>query len=113
MAFDKTPTEWVAFYSSDPDSITIHRDSLPPLTEDDADDATGDIRKIFYALCWMMFTAQQGQDVADRPSQMRFLHNSSLRSESPSGITRSHSFIFTFDTEADAIANEGVKDEPV
>jgi len=50
MAFSKVPTAWIPSYDSDGTNITIPIASLPGLVSGDADPATGDIRKIVYAL---------------------------------------------------------------
>ena len=74
MAFVKRPSTWVAEMIEDGTYLKIKlddADGLEGLTAAEADASSGDIRKIFRALCDMMQTAWVAQNVADLPARMK------------------------------------------
>ena len=71
MAFSKTPTGWLGNgYSEDGNDLTIPLSALPELSAGEADAATGDIRKILFALCSAMEAKFASLALADRPAKM-------------------------------------------
>lgn len=82
MAFDDTPTTWIAGWSEDGTDITVPIATFAELTAAEADAATGDIRKIWYALLQHMFDAYNDTASGDRPGKW-----TSTRSVSVNGTT--------------------------
>lgn len=69
MAFDKTPTAWLASWSEDGTNITVPLATFPELTAAEADAATGDIRKIVFAIIEKLWSAYNAAATADRPTK--------------------------------------------
>lgn len=96
MAFTQTPTGWFPDWSEDATNITVPIASLPGLTAATADGATGDIRKILYAImetCWAKF---EGLTPATRPTKLtikKSSHNDEIAG------TIEHQYLVTFITE--------------
>ena len=67
MAFDKTPTTWLANWSEDGTDITVPVATFTELTAAEADAANGDIRKIVFALLEHLYQGWIGTASADRP----------------------------------------------
>jgi len=70
MAFDKTPTTWLANWSEDGTDITVPLATFPEMSAADADASTGDIRHIVFAICEKLHTTYVGTATGDRPNKM-------------------------------------------
>lgn len=108
MAFDKTPTTWLPNWSEDATNVTVPIATFPELTAAEADGATGDIRKILFALCEAAYQAWLTQGATGQPTKMTISRNSSVN-ELTNEVTRQYTLVFV--TEPAAGATE-VVDEP-
>ena len=104
MAFDSKPSTWLgAGYALTSSQIILNTAThaapvcLDELTDPEANATTGDIRKLFYALCEKMWQSYNSTATADKPSKMRFYRSTS--SNDAAG-TESRSYSFTFDIES-------------
>lgn len=70
MAFDKTPTAWIEGWSEDGTNVSFPLASFPELTAAEADGASGDIRKILFAMLMKFADVNGALDVADRSTRM-------------------------------------------
>src|SRR5690606_12798565 len=80
--------------------------AVPELTDAEADPTTGDVRKLFYALCEMMYQARNAIAPEDLPVQMQIFRTSSVN-DVTGEITRTYTLQFV--TEATGVE---VADEP-
>ncbi len=69
MAFSQVPTDWLANWSEDGTDITVPIATFPELTAAEADAATGDIRKIVFAIFDELYDQYAGTAEADRPTR--------------------------------------------
>lgn len=105
MAFNKVPTTWIPDWSEDGTDISVPIASFPELTAAEADAATGDIRKICFALCKKLSDAWYALAAADRPAKMSI--NRSISVDSATGI-QTQTISFTFKT---SVLTQEVADE--
>ena len=70
MAFDKTPTSWIANWSEDGTDISVPIASFSELTAAEADGTTGDIRDIVFAIIQHLYTTYNALATADRPDKL-------------------------------------------
>lgn len=79
MAWDDVPTTFLgAGYTADASNMTLVLANFPEITAAEADEATGDSRKIIYGLCEKFWSAWNGLAVADRPTKMTLTKSSSV-----------------------------------
>lgn len=108
MAFDKTPTVLLgAGYSADSSTLTFTIANYAELTNAEADEATGDSRKIIFALLEGIAKRFEATLVADRPSKMRL--TTGTTAVNGDGIYQK-SYTVSFDIKASAVE---VDSEPV
>jgi hypothetical protein len=105
MAFDKTPTTWIANWSEDGTNLSVPIASFPELTAAEADGATGDIRKILFALLEKMWAAWNAKAAGDRPGRM-VLSKSSNVNAATGQLTTVYQVSFTVDVTAQEVAAE-------
>lgn len=96
MAFDKTPTTWLPNWSADATTITVPIATFPELTAAEADEATGDIRDIVFAIVEKLWQAYNATATADRPIKWTM---SKMASVNTARNTLSNRYIFTLETE--------------
>ena len=106
MARNLAPSHWLTGYSADSDGITIPLSALPGLSAAEADETTGDIRKVARAICAALHAAYLGEAEADRPEQMQLSRYTNV-DESTNTTTRTYQARFNV-----AVAEEEVVDEP-
>ena len=74
MAFVKAPNTWIANWAVNSSNIVVPIASFPELaaapSTDEADGATGDIRRVVFALMEKLYSAWNALDAADRPTKM-------------------------------------------
>lgn len=70
MAFDPAPGTWLDNWTEDGTDITVPIATFPEMTAAEADAATGDIRKVFFAILEKLVDAWNDTDAADRPTKM-------------------------------------------
>ncbi len=78
--------------------------ALPELAFGDVDPATGDIRKILYALAVAMFEAYQALDPGDRPAKWQ--PGTSTQTTAAGAIKRNYSNLFTTTFTDETVAPE-------
>jgi hypothetical protein len=105
MAFDKTPTTWLPDWSEDGTDITLPIASLPQLTAEEADAATGDIRKIAFAIADKLYAAWMATASADRPSKMTLTRGTNINDQT-GVIVRSYTLQFELESVAEEVADE-------
>jgi len=93
MAFSPVPTACFPSWSEDATNITVPIASFPELTAAEADAATGDIRKILYAIVEKTWTWWNALLTADRPTKMTLTKSSSV--DTSTGIVI-NVYTFTF-----------------
>jgi hypothetical protein len=71
MAFDATPTTWLANWSEDGTDITVPLATFTELSAAEADASTGDIRDIVWALLQHLYDGWNDTASADRPTMWR------------------------------------------
>jgi hypothetical protein len=100
MAFDPTPTSFFgAGFSADDTTHTITLNTsdaeapdvaaLAELSDAEADDGTGDWRKVLFALMEAVYANWIATDAADRPAKVRVFRGSSVN-ETTGVITRNY-----------------------
>jgi hypothetical protein len=97
MAFSDTPTDWIANWSEDGTDISVPLTDFPELTAAEADGATGDIRKIMFAVAHKFYDAWNDTAVADRPNRMTL--SKSISTNVTTGIA-TNTFTFRFENES-------------
>lgn len=93
MAFDPLPPSWIDSWSEDGTTISIPLASFPEMTAAEADAATGDVRKVLYAICEKLWTEWSGRDTADLPAKMTISRSSTVN-EATDAITRRYTLTF-------------------
>lgn len=96
MSFVATPNTWFPAWAEDGTTITVPIASFPEMTAIEADGATGDIRKIIFALCQAAYAKYISLPASDRPTKMTITKNSNL--DSATNILTS-TFTVTFKNE--------------
>ena len=105
MAFDPTPTTWIADWSEDGTDITVPIASFSELTAAEADAVTGDIRKIVWAIMEHLYNAYNNTASANRPTKWTMSKSSSINAST--GVV-TNIFTATISTE---IGTQEVADE--
>lgn len=77
MAFNPAPAQWIANWSEDATNITVPIASFAELTAAEADAATGDIRKVVFAIMDCLADKWYSLAAADRPAKMTISRNTS------------------------------------
>ena len=98
MAFDKTPTTHIAGWSEDGTNVTFPISSFAQLDATEADAATGDIRRIAFALAEKLFAIYAAMATADRP--VNFAVRRSTSDGASGNLNRSYSIDFTIEATA-------------
>jgi hypothetical protein len=93
MAFSPVPTNFFASWSENGTTISVPIASFPEMTAAEADGATGDIRKILYAICERCWSVWNALATADKPTKMT-IGKSSNTNVLTGKIT--HQYTFTF-----------------
>ena len=97
MAFSPLPTNLIAGWSEDGTNVTFPLASVPELTAAEADAATGDSRKIVYALLERFAAWYSALPTADKPGRLVINRGNAFES-SPGLFTRTFSFQFILDS---------------
>jgi len=117
MAFtDKSPAAWLgAGYNSTTGKIELNTNSaftnklLTELTDAEADETTGDIRKLLFGVLDGLYTQFNSKNsalaTADRPQRVTFTRNTSV-SDITGLITRNYSLSFQLEAASVEVANE-------
>jgi hypothetical protein len=106
MAQDLKPGTWIPSWAEDATNITVPIASFPELTAAEADGASGDIRKVAFAVTKKLADVFEALPVADRPTQMTI---GRYASSNQAGTEVTHVVQFTF---VNTVATQDVKDEP-
>lgn len=69
---DLSPSSWIDDYTSDGEDILIPISSLRGLTAEDANQATGDIRRVLFALCETIYDVMETLEDSEKPELMVF-----------------------------------------
>jgi hypothetical protein len=80
MAFNPAPNTWIADWSEDETDISVPIASFPELTAAEADGATGDIRKIVWAITEKLYQEFNSRAAADRPKKWTMSKSASVNS---------------------------------
>ena len=107
LTYSELPTAWIASWSEDGTNVTFPIASVPELSAAEADAATGDFRRVWYAICKQIADEYEELPVVERPAKMRVFSSASI---DPNTNTVSRSFTMQFDTD---VLTEEVQDEPV
>ena len=105
MAFDKTPSNWIASWAVDGTDIVVPIASFPELTADEANGTTGDIRDIVFAIVEKLWSEYNATATADRPVKWTMTKMASVDCARNVMLSR---YMFTIETE---IGTQGVAEE--
>lgn len=112
MAFDDAPSGWLgAGYTASANAIHLQTNdagsnkTLPMLTDAEAHATTGDIRKIYLAVCEAIYQSYNDKAVADRPAMMSLYRSDAVNSETGI-ITRTYNFQFKLADPAVEVSDE-------
>jgi hypothetical protein len=114
---DSTPASWLgAGYNAQSGKIELNTNNatvnklLTELTDSEADETTGDIRKLMFGVLDGLFVKLKAKNdallPADRPQNFTFNRASSVGEDGV--ITRSFNFTFRLSTSGIEVANEPV-----
>lgn len=105
MAFTKTPTTWLDDWSENGTTISVPLATFPELTEAEADGASGDIRKIVFAIMEKLWTEWAATETANRPGKWTMTKSASVNTTT--GITTvQYVNTFAVETTAQDVADE-------
>lgn len=93
MAFNAAPNHWLPSWSEDGTTIEVPIASFPELTAGEADGATGDIRKVAFAIADKLYTKFVAEGAASQPAKMNITKGSAL-DPATNNITVTYSFTF-------------------
>lgn len=105
MAFDPAPSTWLDNWSEDGTDITVPIATFDELTAAEADAATGDIRKVMWAIMQKIYDSWNNTDSADRPTKFTIAKTAVI--DSTTGVV-TNTFTVRFYTE---ISTQEVVDE--
>jgi len=105
MAFDDTPTTWIPSWSEDGTDITVPIASFPELTAAEADAATGDIRKILFAVLTRIYAVWAALSLDDRPGKMRITRSDDM-DDASGQMTRTFAVRFHLSGTSQDVADE-------
>jgi hypothetical protein len=106
MAFNKAPSHWIPSWAEDGTAVTFPIASFAEMDAAEADGASGDIRKVMFAIVEHMYATFIGKVVADRPTQ--FTMSKSVSQNTTTGIiTNTYQLVFR-----NEILSQDVADEP-
>ena len=97
MAFDKTPSNWLTGYAHSGNVCSFNTSgaltdvTFPELTNAEADEATGDIRKIIFAVLEGIYSKWINTPTADRPTQVTLTRTSQIAQDN--SITHTYTFV--------------------
>lgn len=106
MAFNPAPNALFPSWSEDGTTIEVPIASFPELTAAEADGATGDSRKVVYALLQKIYAAIQALPEGDRPTQMRVSRAQTLSQTNPAQIFMEFNIGFTLAAASVDVAAE-------
>lgn len=95
MAFNPAPNAWLDNLSEDGTDITVPIASFPELTAVEADGATGDIRKLAYAIAEKLYAEYAERAEADRPQRMQITKGQGLNAAGQIVATYGFTFVLS------------------
>lgn len=99
------PQIWFENLTDDGTNITVPIATFPELNATELDAATGDIRKVLYAICEKVWSRWNALLSADRPNKMTITKSSSV--DTTTGIiTNVYTFTFKNSITAQDVAAE-------
>ncbi len=105
MAFNPAPNAWIPSWSEDGTNITVPIASFPELTAAEADGATGDIRKVMFAVLDKLWDHWNSLPAADRPTKMQ-VRRSTITNDAAGTQDRAYTFTFTTAVSVEEIVSE-------
>jgi hypothetical protein len=105
MAFDKAPGTWLTNWAEDGTDIIVPIATFPEMTAAEADAATGDIRKVLYAVCEALHQKWTATATTDRPTKWS-VRKSSYVNPITGQTTHTYSHTFVTDTLASEVGDE-------
>jgi len=102
MAATTTPSTWIASWSENATNITVPIASFPQLTAAEADAATGDIRKIAFAIVDRLYRAQEALAIDNRPEKMVIAKSDAVNATNDT-IVSTYTFTFVCESSADGV----------
>lgn len=110
MAFNPTPSAHIAGITVTSNNLVIPLTSIPELTQAEVVDATGDIRKVAYALTQKLHSVYQNIPAEDRPTRWSVVRNTSAGEDSPTAL-RAITATFTINNPLNSAAETEVVSE--
>lgn len=93
MAFNPFPSAWLPASTNDATYVKLAYTDFPEITQAEATQASGDIRKVYYGLCEGMFNSFNDTAVADRPTRMQMTKSVFL--DTATGLA-TYQYVMTF-----------------
>jgi hypothetical protein len=108
MAFDKKPSTWLPDWHVDGTDVHVPIATFPELTAAEAGAASGDIRKILFAILEQQWNVFRALATADKPTMMNMVKTATIN---PTTGDEEHLFTIRF-TNTRVAQGSDVKDEP-
>jgi hypothetical protein len=106
MPFNPAPSLWIGTsYAADATDISVPIATFDELTAAEADETTGDIRKLVFALCDHLYQKWLATDSADRPARMTIFRSTNVN-EATGEMTRSFTFQFLTGVTGEEVVDE-------
>jgi hypothetical protein len=106
MAFNKTPTEWIAGIVVDGAFLKIPLTSLPQLATSEVTGAGADIRKVLFAILDAIAVSFASKTIEDRPTKFTATRSTSLPAEFTDKIVRNYNFTTELDVSGVEVVAE-------
>lgn len=117
MAQNLSPSHWLPNFqlvaasgTCTKQSIAIPLESLPGLSDSEANASTGDIRKVLRAIMAAAYAAWLAEDAADRPSMMTLSRSTSV-DDSRGTTVRNYVSTFRVETTGEEVVAEPQAEE--
>ena len=104
MAFDAKPSSFIASWSEDGTDVTFPIASLSELTAAEADAATGDWRKVLFAVLEHAYTYYTALPSGDQPTKVVITRSTTV--DASDVMTRTYTFRITSDILTKEVTDE-------
>ena len=95
MAFNPAPNNWIPNWDETTGTISVPVATFPQLTNAEAHETTGDIRKVLFAINEQLALRWTAIAQADRPAKMTITKTQTLDAVGNIVVNYSHTFVLT------------------
>lgn len=110
MPFNPKPSDHIAGISVSGNNLVIPLASIPDITSAEVVDATGDIRKVAYAIALKLYSVYVSMASEDRPTKWIAVRNTQAQEDSETA-TRALNFSFTINNPLNTATETEVTSE--